>query len=135
MVPLLILPRNGSPTKTLLAIVVLPFLDGIQVVGEGSPVAGELLLPLPLVQLLVQDAVLQLLHLYITAPSPVQSHTTYRTQYSSFTCTVTYHLQNPVQILHLHSHIPLTEPSTAPSPAQSYTTYRTQYSSLTCAFI
>ena len=114
MVPLLILPRNGSPTKTLLAIVVLPFLDGIQVVGEGSPVAGELLLPLPLVQLLVQDAVLQLLHLYITAPSPVQSHTTYRTQYSSFTCTVKYHLQNPVQLLHLNSQIPLTEPSTAP---------------------
>ena len=41
----------------------IPFLDGVEVVGEGRPVPRQLLLPLPLVQLLVEHAVLKLFQL------------------------------------------------------------------------
>jgi hypothetical protein len=41
----------------------LPFLNGVQTVSEWSPVSCQLLLPLPPVELLIQDPELELLHL------------------------------------------------------------------------
>ena len=53
-------------SKLLELVLYLPLLYGVQVVAKGRTVATELLLPLPLVQLLVQHPVLQFLHLNAT---------------------------------------------------------------------